>query len=59
MDLLCQALSVPVLEEDDCCDVSTAAKAVAPNRFRDHWKLADGFVVAEGNDILPHLAKSR
>ena len=59
IDMLCQSLGIPHLKESDCSSVSSAAKAVAPNHFKDHWKLAEGFVVAEGNDILPHLAKSR
>ncbi len=27
--------------------------------YKDQWKLAEGFVTMEGNDVLPNLIKSR
>lgn len=30
-----------------------------PSAPKDTWKLGEGFVAAEGEDILPHLSKSR
>ncbi len=36
-----------------------ALKVADPSTFKDSWKLADGFVAAEGLDILPHISRSR
>ena len=36
-----------------------ALATIEPSYFREHWKLAEGFVASEANDILPHLAKTR
>ena len=36
-----------------------AMRTADPSEPRVQWRLGEGFTVAEGCDILPHLAKSR
>ena len=58
-------LSVVII--NDCvCQVpdwteefDVAMKTADPSASKDAWKLGEGFVAAEGRDILPHLSKSR
>ena len=40
-------------------EVDVAVKTADPSASKDAWKLGEGFVAAEGRDILPHLSKSR
>jgi len=57
LDLLYQSLSLQVPDWTD--EFEVAMKTADPNAVKDTWKLTDGFVAAEGRDLLPHLAKSR
>jgi len=57
LDILYQSLSLQVPEWTDEFDV--ALRTADPLAFRPSWKLSEGFVAAEGRDLLPHLAKSR
>ncbi|XP_069677672.1 rapamycin-insensitive companion of mTOR isoform X2 [Periplaneta americana] len=57
LDLLYELLGLPQPEWTD--ESSVALEAVDPSHPRDTWKLQDGFVSAEGRDILPHLARFR
>ena len=51
-DFVCQ---VPDWTEE----FDVAMKTADPSASKDAWKLGEGFVAAEGRDILPHLSKSR
>jgi rapamycin-insensitive companion of mTOR len=53
LELLYELLGLPLPTWTDEPDVALAA--VDPSRFRDSWKLSDGFVAAEGRTILPSL----
>lgn len=55
--LLSDCLALPTPKKT--ADFDEAQSSVSPSAFRDQWKLAEGFVASEGNDILPHLAKAR
>jgi len=55
--LLYELLGLPQPEWTD--EFSVALEAVDPSHPRDAWKLQEGFVSAEGRDILPHLARFR
>jgi rapamycin-insensitive companion of mTOR len=57
LDLLYELLGLPQPEWTD--EFSVALDAVDPSHPRDTWKLQEGFVSAEGRDILPHLARFR
>jgi len=57
LDLLYQSLSLQVPDWTD--EFEVAMRTADPSAPKDSWKLTDGFVAAEGNDVLPHLAKSR
>jgi hypothetical protein len=57
LDLLYDLLGLPQPEWTD--EFSVALEAVDPSHPRDAWKLQDGFISAEGKDVLPHLAKYR
>ena len=54
MDALC--LRRPSQDADS---YAKALDSINPSSFRDKWKLADDFVVAEGYDILPNMTKTR
>ncbi|XP_063227632.1 rapamycin-insensitive companion of mTOR [Bacillus rossius redtenbacheri] len=55
LDLLYDLLCLPQPEWTD--EYSVALDAVDPSRPRDSWRLSEGFVAAEGRDVLPNLAK--
>jgi len=57
LDLLYQSLSLQVPDWTD--EFEVAMKTADPSAVKDTWKLTEGFVAAEGRDLLPHLAKSR
>ena len=57
IDLLYKSLRLQVPEWTD--EFEVAMRTADPSAPRDSWKLTDGFVAAEGQDILPHLARSR
>ncbi|XP_021912957.1 rapamycin-insensitive companion of mTOR isoform X2 [Zootermopsis nevadensis] len=57
LDLLYELLGLPQPEWTD--EFSVALEAVDPSHPRDTWKLQDGFISAEGRDILPHLSRFR
>ncbi|KAJ9598512.1 hypothetical protein L9F63_010802, partial [Diploptera punctata] len=57
LDLLYDLLGLPQPEWTD--EFSVALEAIDPSHPRDAWKLQDGFISAEGKDVLPHLAKYR
>jgi len=57
LDLVFRSLSLQVPDWTDEFDV--AMKTADPSASRAQWRLGEGFTVAEGYDILPHLAKSR
>lgn len=40
-------------------EFDVAMRTADPSAPKDTWKLGEGFVAAEGEDILPHLSKSR
>ncbi|XP_024946921.1 rapamycin-insensitive companion of mTOR [Cephus cinctus] len=54
LELLYELLGLPLPMWTDEPDVALAA--VDPSRFRDSWKLSEGFMVAEGKAILPSLS---
>lgn len=51
LELFYELLGLPLPTWTDEPDVALAA--VDPRRFRESWKLSDGFVAAEGKTILP------
>ena len=57
LDLVYKSLRLQVPDWTD--EFEVAMKTADPSAPRDSWKLTEGFVAAEGQDILPHLAKSR
>jgi len=57
LDLLYQSLSLQVPDWTD--EFEVAMRTADPSAVKDTWKLTDGFVAAEGRDLLPHLARSR
>jgi len=57
LDLLYQSLSLQVPDWTD--EFEVAMRTADPSAVKDTWKLTEGFVAAEGRDLLPHLAKSR
>ncbi|XP_018577043.1 rapamycin-insensitive companion of mTOR isoform X2 [Anoplophora glabripennis] len=56
LDLLYELLGLPQPEWSD--EVSVALSAVDPCEPQASWRLNEGFVVAEGRSVLPHLAKT-
>lgn len=56
LDLLYELLSIPQPVWTD--EFSVAFATIDPSDFQDAWRLSDGFVAAEGRNILPTLAKS-
>ena len=40
-------------------EFDVAMKTADPSAARESWKLGEGFVAAEGRDVLSHLSKSR
>jgi len=56
----CDALCLR-LPPDDCCQTfDTALKSVWQGEpGKDAWRLAEGFVAAEGADLVDHLEKNR
>lgn len=40
-------------------EFDVAMQTADPSDPKESWKLAEGFVAAEGRDIFPHLSKSR
>ena len=57
LDLLYKSLNIDVPEWTD--EFEVAMKTADPCAGRKEWRLSDGFAAAEGEDILPHLSKSR
>jgi len=57
LDLLYQSLSLQVPDWTD--EFEVAMRTADPAAVKETWKLTEGFVAAEGKDLLPHLAKSR
>ena len=57
LDLLYQSLSLQVPDWTD--EFEVAMRTADPSAVKETWKLTEGFVAAEGRDLLPHLAKSR
>lgn len=55
LDLLYELLGLPQPEWTD--ELSVALSAVDPSEPQISWRLNEGFVVAEGQSVLPHLAK--
>lgn len=53
LELFYELLGLPLPTWTDEPDVALAA--VDPKRFRNSWKLSEGFVAAEGKTILPSL----
>lgn len=51
-----ELLGLPQPEWSD--EVSVALSAVDPCEPQASWRLNEGFVVAEGRSVLPHLAKT-
>jgi rapamycin-insensitive companion of mTOR len=58
ISLLFEALMLR-MPPKDCDHFGEALEAVDPSHFRDSWKLAEGFVAAEGASIMPNLIKTR
>ncbi|KAL3268353.1 hypothetical protein HHI36_007469 [Cryptolaemus montrouzieri] len=56
LDLLYELLGLPQPEWTD--ELSVALSAVNPSEPQVSWRLNEGFVVAEGQSVLPHLAKA-
>ncbi|KAG5892421.1 hypothetical protein JTB14_003357 [Gonioctena quinquepunctata] len=56
LDLLYELLGLPQPEWSD--ELSVALSAVDPCEPQASWRLNEGFVVAEGRSVLPHLAKT-
>ncbi|CAG9817290.1 unnamed protein product [Phaedon cochleariae] len=56
LDLLYELLGLPQPEWTD--ELSVALCAVDPCEPQSSWRLNEGFVVAEGRSVLPHLAKT-
>ncbi|KAJ8979985.1 hypothetical protein NQ317_016648 [Molorchus minor] len=56
LDLLYELLGLPQPEWSD--EVSVALSAVDPCEPQASWRLNEGFVVAEGRSVLPHLSKT-
>ncbi|XP_050502878.1 rapamycin-insensitive companion of mTOR [Diabrotica virgifera virgifera] len=56
LDLLYELLGLSQPEWSD--ELSVALSAVDPCEPQASWRLNEGFVVAEGRSILPHLAKT-
>ncbi|XP_017771831.1 PREDICTED: rapamycin-insensitive companion of mTOR isoform X1 [Nicrophorus vespilloides] len=56
LDLLYELLNLPQPEWTD--ELSVALSAIDPAEPQASWRLAEGFVVAEGRSVLPHLART-
>ncbi|XP_056646449.1 rapamycin-insensitive companion of mTOR [Diorhabda sublineata] len=56
LDLLYELLGLSQPEWSD--ELSVALSAVDPCEPQASWRLSEGFVVAEGRSVLPHLAKT-
>lgn len=57
LDLLYELLCLAQPEWSD--EISVALEAVDPSHTQDSFRLAEGFVAAEGKAVLPHLSKCR
>ena len=57
LDLLFRSLSLPCPDWTD--EFSVAMRSADPSAAQPAWRLTEGFVAAEGADLLPHLARSR
>ncbi|XP_076355898.1 rapamycin-insensitive companion of Tor isoform X1 [Tachypleus tridentatus] len=57
MDLFFDLFCLPSPEWTD--DFSVAILSADPSVMQHSWQLYEGFVAAEGRDILPHVAKHR
>ncbi|XP_035210908.1 rapamycin-insensitive companion of mTOR-like isoform X2 [Stegodyphus dumicola] len=57
LDLLYQIFDVPVPEWTD--DFSAALSSSDPSAVKSSWQLYEGYVVAEGVDILPYSSNNR
>ncbi|GJQ71662.1 rictor [Trypoxylus dichotomus] len=56
LDLMYELLGLPQPEWTD--ELSVALSAVDPAEPQASWRLYEGFVVAEGRSVLPHLART-
>ncbi|XP_022918120.2 rapamycin-insensitive companion of mTOR [Onthophagus taurus] len=56
LDLLYELLGLPQPEWSD--ELSVALTAVDPAEPQAAWRLNEGFIVAEGRAVLPHLART-
>lgn len=54
LDLMYELLGLPQPAWTD--EYSVALAAVDPSDYQDSWRLAEGFVAAEGRSVLPSLA---